>query len=255
MSATKTLSQNTLEKIQQRLVLQEIWGANGEPYMPLINPMSSALVGAVHLFTGAPIRKVVYVDLTVPPIELDSHMLFAFTQPDSPVPHFTLDSVQSGSHFAFHLDLIPRVDLGANLSYINAILQPLTNAFEAIELINGLESAHLSLRQRALMSPWMLAYRASEAAFLQIDKTVNFYLEHWFDLVEKGVSIDDIFGSEPDNLVQRDQRNRQALFNPEVDPVWAQVDRLVGSKASDRIREILKNQAVESCSYSHDDLL
>lgn len=246
MSAAKTLSQNTLEKIQQRLVLQEIQGVNGEPYMPLIGSMGSAPVGAVHLFTGDPIQKIVYVELTVPPIQLDSHMLFAFTQVDSPVPHFTLDSVQSGSHFAFHLDLIPRVDLGANLRYIDAILQPLTDAFEAIELINGLESAHLSPRQRALMSPWMLAYWASEVAFLQIDKTVNFYLEHWFELVEKGVSTDVISGIEPLNLAQRDRRNRQALFNPEVDPVWAQVNRLVGLEVSDRIREILKNQAVES---------
>lgn len=246
MSAAKTLSQNTLEKIQQRWELQEIWGTDGGSYMPLVSLTGSMKVGAVHLFTGEPIQKVVYVELTVPPIELDSHMLFAFTQADSLVPHFTLDSVQSGSHFAFHLDLIPRVDLGANLRYINAILQPLTEAFEATKLIHGLESAHLSPRQRALMSPWMLAYRASEAAFRQIDNTVNFYLEHWFYWVEKGLSTEDIFGSEPINLMQRDQRNRQALFNPEVDPVWAQVDRLVGSEVGVGLQKILKTQAIKS---------
>lgn len=246
MSAAKTLCQNTLEKIQQRWDLQEIWGTDSGAYMPLVSLTGSMKVGAAHLFTGEPIQKVIYVELTVPPIELDSHMLFAFTQADSLVPHFTLDLVQSGSHFAFHLDLIPRVDLGANLRYIDAILQPLTEAFEAIKLIHGLESAHLSPRQRALMSPWMLAYRASEAAFMQIDNTVNFYLEHWFCLVEKGLSTEDIFGSEPIHLMQRDQRNRQALFNPEVDPVWAQVDRLVGSEVSVGLQTILKTQAIKS---------
>jgi hypothetical protein len=81
---------------------------------------------------------------------------------------------------------------------------------------------------------------------MQIDNTVNFYLEHWFYLVEKGLSTEDIFGSEPINLMQRDQRNRQALFNPEVDPVWVQVERLVGSEVGVGLQTILKTQAIKS---------
>ncbi len=246
MSAAKTLSQNTLEKIQQRLALRELQGANGNPYMPLVSCTSLTQVGAVHLFHGDPIQKVIYVELSVPPIELDSHMLFAFTRLESSVPHFTLDSVQSGLNFAFHLDLIPRVDLAANLKYIDVVLQPLTAVFEAAKSIDGLEPAHLSPRQHALMSSWMLAYRASEAAFMQIGKLVNVYLEHWLSLVEKGVPTEVISGSDPASLVERDRLHRQALFNPEVDPVWTQVERLIGPESSERLRKILINQVLES---------
>ena len=68
--------------------------------------------------------------IVVPPIQLDSHMMFAFTPSDSAVPHFTLDSVRAGDHHAFHLDLIPRLDLGAHLAYMDACFTPLTPTFD-----------------------------------------------------------------------------------------------------------------------------
>ena len=45
-----------------------------------------------------------------------------------------------------------------------------------------------------------------------------------------------------DVLALRDRRNRATLFNPQVDPVWLQVDRLVGAETSARIRDLLKTQ-------------
>ncbi|MDJ0707978.1 MAG: hypothetical protein QNJ46_32295 [Leptolyngbyaceae cyanobacterium MO_188.B28] len=246
MSAAKTLSHNTLEKIQQRLSLYEIQGAEGGPYMTLTSPTNSVPVGQVRLLAGNPIQKVVYVGISAPPIQLDSHMLFAFTSADSPVPHFTLDAIQAGPGFAFHLDLIPRVDLGANLEYMQAALHPLTVEFEAVKTIEGLSPAHLSPQQCALMSPWMLAYRANEVAFLQIEKPVNTYLEHWFGLVRQGMSAEPIIGVDSVSLAHRDRLNRQALFNPEVDPVWDKITPLIGLESGVRIREILRNQAVES---------
>lgn len=166
MSLAKQLSHTTLNKIINRFGLTE----TGSPYLTLHSPMSPAPVGELRLFSGGRVHQLVYIGLSVPPIGLDSHMIFAFTPPDSPLPHFTLDSVLAGPHFAFHLDLIPRVDLGANLAYINELFEPLTPIFNATKTIEGLTPAHLSPRQYALMSPWMLAYRANESAFSQIDE-------------------------------------------------------------------------------------
>ena len=246
MSAAKSLSHKTLEKIQQRLDLHEIPGANGCPYWVLTNPANAAPMGKVRLLAGSAIQKVVYVGISVPPMQLDSHMLFAFTAADSPVPHFTLDAIQTGPNFAFHLDLIPRVDLGAHLLYMNAAFVPLSIEFEAVQRIEGLSPADLSPQQCALMSPWMLAYRANERAFLQIEPPVNTYLEHWFGLVKRGIPTEAIVGVTSAGLAQRDQLNRQALFNPEIDPVWDKIAPLIGSEAGACIREVLKNQAVES---------
>ncbi len=124
-----TLFANTLQRLVDTLGLQEQSGADGGPYLPLVSqlPMVQGEVGNVRLFTGAPLFRVVTCSLAVPPMQLDSHMLFAFTPAGSAVPHFTLDSVKAGEHFAFHLDLIPRVDLGANLAYMDEVYGPLSD--------------------------------------------------------------------------------------------------------------------------------
>jgi hypothetical protein len=238
MSLAQKLSHSTLTAIVERFQLVE----HGAPHMTLSSPMSPAPVGTVRLFSGGPIGKLVYIGLSVPMIGLDSHMIFAFTAPDSAVPHFTLDSVLAGPHFAFHLDLIPRVDLGANLAYIDEVMHPLTPLVETAREIDGLERAHLTPRQLAIMSPWMLAYRANEAAFAQIDAHVERYLAHWFGVVEGGISAETLASLSHSDFADRDQRNRDAIFDPEVDPVWAQVTRLVGADTSEQMRQLLRSQ-------------
>ncbi len=238
MSLPQSLSLTTLEKIQTRFQMTEI----GAPFRTLTSPISPAPVGSVRLFGGEKVAKMVYIGLVVPPIGLDSHMIFAFTPPPSPIPHFTLDSVLAGPHFAFHLDLIPRADLGANLAYMNAIFDPLTPLFETAKQIEGLSPAQLGPKQYALMSPWMLAYRATEAAFEQIQTPINGYLERWFDLVEHGLPAEAIPTTD---FASRDRLNRAAIFDPTVDKVWAQVTRLVGEAASQEMRTILKHQELE----------
>lgn len=239
MSLAQTLSLSTLEKIQARFGLREV----GAPFLALSNPAFPAPLGACRIFAGQAVHKLVYIGLQFPPAGLDSHMLFAFTPPDSLVPHFTLDSVLAGPHFAFHLDLIPRVDLGANLAYLNAAFQPLTPAFDEAKKLDGLSAAALSPRQYAIMSPWMLAYRATEGAFARIDGWVSHYLEHWAGLVENGLSVPVASGLPP---AERDRLNRAAIFNPDVDPVWAQIDRMLGAETSARLRALLQNPAVEA---------
>ena len=127
------LFSTTLQRLVDTLDLQEQLDDNGGPFLPLVSqlPMVQGEVGNVRLFTGNPLFRVVTCSLSVEPIQLDSHMLFAFTPGDSAVPHFTLDSVKAGEHFAFHLDLIPRLDLGANLAYMDEVFGPLTAAHEA----------------------------------------------------------------------------------------------------------------------------
>jgi len=174
---------------------------------------------------------VVTCSLTVEPIQLDSHMLFAFTPGSSAVPHFTLDSVKAGDHFAFHLDLIPRLDLGSNLKYMDEVFGPLTEAYETGSSIEGLSKAHLSPRQYAIMSPWMLANRASEDAFGAIEATVQAYQQHWFQLLEAGVSDEALDGATARELAARNLRNKRIIFDPDVDPVWQRIIPMIGEPA------------------------
>jgi hypothetical protein len=235
------LWEDTLNALVDRLGLTEQCSDNGGPYLPLESqlPMVQGEVGNVRLFTGGGLFRVVTCSLTVEPIQLDSHMLFAFTPGSSAIPHFTLDSVSAGEHFAFHLDLIPRVDLGSNLTYMDEVFGPLTDAFERGSAIEGLSKAHLSPRQVAIMSPWMLANRATEEAFSSIAAIVKEYEQHWFSLMEKGVSEEALAGVTTEEMRSRNGRNKAIIFDPDVDPVWERITAMIGAEAVSIQRALL----------------
>ena len=235
------LFDTTLQRLVDTLGLEEQHGENGGAYLPLVSqlPMVQGEVGSVRLFTGDPLFRVVTCSLAVEPIQLDSHMLFAFTPGSSAVPHFTLDSVKAGEHFAFHLDLIPRLDLGSHLAYMDEVFGPLTPSYEEGVGIEGLSRAHLSPRQYAIMSPWMMANRASEPAFSSIEKTVEAYQRHWFSLLQNGVSQEAIDGVSPAELAARNLRNKRIIFDPEVDPVWERITGMIGAEAVAAQRALL----------------
>ena len=239
-SPPAALWQRTLRQIVDRFALAEVPGEDGGPCMALFSraPMYEGRVGQVRLFRGEPLFQVVTSTIVVPPIGLDSHMMFAFTPSDSAVPHFTLDSVKAGDHHAFHLDLIPRLDLGAHLAYMDECFTPLSSAFAKGEATAGFSKAQLSPRQCAIMSPWMLAKRATAAAFAAIDGLVDEYLRHWFQLVEGGVKMAaDVSAA---TLIERDRRNKAIIFNRDVDKVWEQITPLIGADAAERQIELLR---------------
>ena len=239
-SLPAALWQRTLRQIVDRFALREVPGEDGGPHMALFSqaPMYEGRVGQVRLFRGEPLFQVVTSTIVVPPIGLDSHMMFAFTPSDSAVPHFTLDSVKAGDHHAFHLDLIPRLDLGAHLAYMDECFTPLSSAFAKGEATDGFSKAQLSPRQCAIMSPWMLAKRATAEAFAAIDALVDEYLRHWFQLVEGGVTAAaDVTAA---TLIERDRRNKAIIFNRDVDKVWDQITPLIGADAAERQIELLR---------------
>lgn len=224
MSLPAALSERTLEALSSSLDLRTTED------LPLTSAMSPEPVGRLRVLRGGPIDKAVTVDLVVPQIGLDSHMIFAFTGSDSAVPHFTLDSVHAGDYYAMHLDLIPRVDLAVNLEYLDAVFLPLTPPLEQAWEIDGVAAAAIGPRQRAMMSPWMVVCRATDDAFRTLDATVQQYLDHWLTLVHKGVP------EVSADLAARDRANRANLFSPEVDPVWARVSKLLGDEQAERVR-------------------
>ena len=239
-SLPHALFETTLQGLVEDLELNEITGENGGPYMSLIShmPMAQGEVGAVRVYESEKIAKVVTCSIVVPQIFLDSHMIFAFTQDDSAVPHFTLDSVKAGEHYSFHLDLIPRVDLGANIDYMNEVFHPLTDLHELANKTEGLSPAHITPRQRAIMSPWMLVNRADESAFSQIGQFVEQYRKYWLSVLDAGVKT----SVSKEQVKQRDKANRAAIFNVEIDPVWGRINGLIGEQAGQQLRALLRGE-------------
>jgi hypothetical protein len=240
-SLPSALSEKTLSRIIDQLSLVEQHGQDGGPAMRLVShlPMAQGEIGDMRIYTGGPLHRMVTVRIVVPAMQLDSHMLFAFMPSTSAIPHFTVDSVAAGGHFAFHLDLIPRMDLGSQLAYMDEVFRPLDEACAEGAAIEGLSAAQLSRRQLAIMSPWMLAYRASESAFKAIDAIVQRYLDHWLEVLARGVSDEALNQVSDAERATRDGLNKAIIFNPDVDPVWRQIGPLIGEDAALKMRQTL----------------
>ena len=237
-SLPQQLSDTTLDAIVRHFQLTEQTGSDGGPYMRLISqlPMVQGQVGHVRLFSGDQVERLVTCSIVVPAMQLDSHMIFAFTASDSVLPHFTLDSVKAGEHYSYHLDLIPKLDLAAHTDYMNRIFVPLTPVFEEAEQLPGITPAHISPAQRATMSPWMLVHRANAKGFASITPFVERYRLYWQQLIADNPT----FAVSNTLLVERDSANRAAIFSPEIDPVWQRIDALIGAEAGQQLRTLLK---------------
>lgn len=257
----RKISLQTLERITAHFGLTEVHGSGGGPFLPLTAAaFGNAPVGDFRLWDGGEkLLKVVYTGITVEPIGLDSHMIFAFTQPDALVPTFTLDSVYTkmppdmdpnfpsgGDMYAFHLDLVPRCDLAVNEAYMRRCYEPMSDVQAKVLAANGVFAAQLSPMQRAIMSPWMLAQRTTTEAYeSEIFPAANVYLDHWLNLVDQG--LDDLAaGIKGDAGAARDAANRALIFNRDIDAVWNKIDGMLGADVSNFMIDVLRNQAVET---------
>ena len=95
------------------------------------------------------------------------------------------------------------------------------------------------------------ANAAIPAGIKVIEGTGKFVMQgiidaHSHAALENGINEEITKQFSAESLATRDRRNREIIFNPEVDKVWAQVDRLVGAEMSAKMREILKSQSMES---------
>jgi hypothetical protein len=246
LTPARRLFQSTLVRLGAAIPLTERTGDDNGPWRTLVSqaPFHQGECGDARIYRGRGLFKIVTCSITAPAIGLDSHMLFAFTPSDGAVPHFTVDCVQSGDHMAFHLDLIPRLDLATHLAYMDWAFGGLNDAFAAAAAIEGLSPAQITPRQRAIMSPWMVVNRATREAFDAVEPLVHNYLDHWLSLVAAGAPSSVLTGETPNDLAARDKANKAIIFDPDVDKVWNQIRGLIGNDSVEAIREQLLQTSV-----------
>lgn len=238
MSLVRELSARTLARVVDGTGVTEVHDADGRAVLDVTTEAGTS--GLMRVFTRDDGLKVVSTTLAVPARGVVTCMIFAFTAADSAVPHFTLDCGERPDGYAFHLDLVPRVELATHLSYLDEVFEPLSAAYAAGSATAGLAPTSTTRRQVAMMSPWMLVHHADEAAFRAIEPTVVAYADHWLAMLRDGVS-DQVAGSLADtDLARHDALVRANLFNPSVDPVWGRVDAMVGPDAAASMRRQLQ---------------
>lgn len=242
------LSLAKLEQIKERLSLEELTDGSGGPFRTVTSARDGSPCGETRILVGTgPVKKVVYHALQAEFIGLDSHMVFAFGAPDSLLPHWTFDSVLNDPTYAYHLDLIPRADLAANLGYMDYVYGPLTETFDAGRAHPGIEEARIGPRQRSIMSQWMLAYRVDADEYPKVDTYVQAYLDRWYDLVDNGIPAEVANSIVGGTAAERDEANRGIIFNRDVDHVWDLITPLVGDAQSEHMRaQLATNEIVES---------
>jgi hypothetical protein len=244
VSLPAQLAQRSLDVIVGRTGATEVCATDGGPFLTLRRPGDQGRIGAVRVFTSVGVPKIVTCAITVPERAMDTHMIYGFAPEASPVPHFTLDSVEANGSLAFHLDLVPRVELCTHVPYMDAVYSTLTPTHAEASTRPGLTKARIGPRAHAMMSPWMLVNRADEPAFRGIDGPVNAYIGHWLDLVEQGLPDEATTGIDPRALARRDRVLRSNLFDPEVDPAWGRIGGLVGEDSVRVLRRELTGNEV-----------
>ena len=228
---SETISMHVLKRLQKEVGLEEIFaeGTKDKPYLSVVppaGPFAGTETCQLRVIRGkakSGVSKVVYNRLYLPQMGMDAHMVFAFTDKNSPVPHFTLDAVRhpgKDTQHAFHLDLIPRLDLGSDIEYLDESYGPLTKVREEFVKANekGLFEAALTLRQYAVMSPWMLANQASDATFKALTPVADAFISQWLALLKKGYSKDLQARLDKIDHTVRDRRHRQRSFQPRRGP-------------------------------------
>ena len=131
------------------------------------------------------------------------------------------------------------------LSYMDSVYEPLTALYEDVIAARRAHRANISPRQHAhhvAVDAGAPGHRRGRVRGHR-DAVVDAYREHWLGLVDGGRARrrDRVAGDT--DLAARDATVRANLFSPAVDPVWAQVARLLGEPTqSEAIRdELMRN--------------
>ncbi len=215
-----------------RLGLTEILADDGGPWLTL---GAAAPIGAARMFRGPGIGRLVHVGVDLPDGSMAAHMLIVHTEAGSAIPHLAIDLMRFPDSYGFFVDLLPRVDLCANLAYVDEVYAPLDGTFETLESTEGLVQVPMPPRMLAFYSPWMLhKFSCPDLGFLI--ETIAPFVTQFEHLISTGLEA-----SVPDaaDLAIRDQHHRDVLFDPTFDPVWQQVTPLLGADAVTTIRETL----------------
>jgi nucleoside-diphosphate-sugar epimerase len=242
----RELVTGVLDRLIESLGLVEEPGPDGDAALPLHavgGPLDGVRIGEFRVYTGADGLRVVYSKLAIDDFGMDTHQVYAFTGESSAVPHLFLDTaISPNTEGTFHvgLDLVPRVDLGANLAYAQGVYAPLDEPRAAALSAPGVMPVpSLGPLQWALRSPWMVAAIVAPADLERLRGVVDAYVDRWLDLVVQGLPEDTVASVGWQDLPGRDRRNREAMFSPVTNPVWTLLDRLVGVDVAQRMRDLL----------------
>ena len=193
-------------------------------------------LGSFRLWRGDRVARLAHVGVSLPDGSMDAHMLVGQTPAGSAVPHLGVDVMRFPDGFAHFVDLIPRVDLVAHRGYVDRVYAGLDPHFEQFAADAAARIVPMPPSMLAYYSPWML-HHMGLPDLTAITKAVGTYVDRFVELARDGLTgVADVTAGQ---LAERDRLHRGVLFDPDFDPVWRQVEPLLGAPAVTAIRETL----------------
>lgn len=221
-------------------LIEEIACVHIAPDSPVWSDLrrGDAVIGELRVYRGrGRVQKVVSLRYALCSPSLDAHSVVVFTQPESGVPHFELDSVRTGSRVALRVDLLPKRELASSPAYLERCYAPLSELRGELQRDVRFTPAPLPARQRALLSPFHALYTLDASDLHAAANYVDRYVTHWASLLH-GTSPE--LDASPE-LAARDLAFRRDYFSRAVDPSWKARERAIGRESVDQILAALSS--------------
>ena len=211
-------------------------------YKTLHSPVTGERIGDIQVFNGSLLLdKVIRVHIHQPAINLEAYMIAAFTKPELLYPHLMYDCESLPEDSAFHIDLIHKQDISTDIAYIEAVLEPLSPAFEAAQANPHFRFSEATRLMKAMLNPWMASYHCNHEHLVESYDTIAAYVNYWLSLVDTNTTGIDFSNTSSGKIADYDYRHRQAIYNPKVDILWDALTGIIGNEARDEILAMLQN--------------
>ncbi|WP_101757700.1 hypothetical protein [Oceanicoccus sp. KOV_DT_Chl] len=242
MNTASQLTAHVIQRIQQFETLTPIHtDNNSNVYAILMHPQSGIEVGSIRVYQGSNIiDKVVEVNLRADEMAMDAYMVMAFTRPGSLYPHLAFDTELQTEDSAFHIDLLHKREFSTDIAYIQSVMQPLSNAFNAANNNPDFRFSEATLLMKALLNPWMASYHCAPEYLPDAQVTIDAYLDHWLSLAKRPADEFQVNTDDCDTVAAFDRAHRAAIFDPQVDILWEMISNLIGTESRDLILRLVR---------------
>ena len=239
MSASQQLFEHVFKRFKKQLAATELTADNNHCFQAFTHSETGKPAGLLKVYRGkAPVEYIITSSLYIEEMGMESYMLMAFAEPGSALPHFAFDAMTNSERGAFHVDYIPRLDLGIYPQYSKQVFEPLNEALDTLKANPDFSPGDGGRLLLSMLSPWTGLFQATPDKLAGGSTLIDHYLQHWFSLINTGVST--TVSSKA--LADRDQQHRLALYNEENDMLWGLLKNLIGEKDRDLILSLLRGE-------------
>ena len=243
MNIAATLTSHVLKRLQELEPITEV-SNNDEPLHIFHHPESGDAVGSIRLYKGENIlESIVVVHIHATAMAMDAYMLMAFTQPDSLYPHLAFDTELLPNDSAFHIDLLHKRDFSTDIDYVQSVMSPLSEAFDAANSNPNFRFSDATHLMKALLNPWMASYHCLPEHLPEAKTTIDAYIDHWLSLANRSEGEVVVNTSGDPTVTEFDAAHRAAIFDPRVDVLWDMISQLIGVESRDLILKLVKGES------------